>query len=131
MRELKLADSPRPYYIAYGISDVEQASASATFGAETAAFGYRGRLLRTDVRVGVPAFDNTNFPDGSLSSGVEALPVDDDYAALRRELWLRTDEAYKAAVETLAKKHAAAAGQVKGDDDDEEIRISPPTNRPR
>ena len=39
------------------------------------------------------------------------MPIEDDYAALRRELWLRTDEAYKAALETLARKRAAAEGQ--------------------
>jgi len=112
--ELRLGDEPRPYYVAYTISDAEQATVSATFGAVTAAHAYRGRLLRTDVRVGSPAFDNTNFEPGAK---VDALPEEDDYAALRRELWLRSDEAYKAALELLARKRAAAAGQSGGEDD--------------
>jgi TldD protein len=120
MKDLALKDAPRPYHLAYAISDVEQSSASATFGALTGAHGFRGRTLRTDVRVGDAAFDNGNFPDGPFGAGrVEALPVDDDYPALRRELWLRTDEAYKAAVETLARKRAAAAGQASRDDEDD------------
>jgi predicted Zn-dependent protease len=112
--ELRLGDEPRPYYVAYTILDARQATVSATFGAVTAANAYRGRLLRTDVRVGSPAFDNTNFEPGAK---VDALPEEDDYASLRRELWLRTDEAYKQALELLARKRAAAAGQTGGEDD--------------
>lgn len=118
MKTLKVGDAPLPYYLAYAFSDVDQATASATFGAVTGAYGVRGRMLRTDVRVGDPSFDNSNFPDAFFGGAqVQPLPVDDDYAALRRELWLRTDEAYKAAVETLAKKRAAAAGQVDDEQD--------------
>ncbi|HTA19054.1 MAG TPA: metallopeptidase TldD-related protein [Polyangia bacterium] len=112
--DLHLGDEPRPYYVAYTISDCEQATVSATFGALTASHAYQGRLLRTDVRVGSPAFDNTNFEPGAK---VDALPIEDDYASLRRELWLRTDEAYKTALELFARKRAAAAGQAAGDDD--------------
>jgi len=112
MKELKLGDSPRPYYVSYALSDVQQATATATFGAVTGAVAYRGRTLRTDVRVGSPAFDNSNTSESLFSANIESLPVDDDYAAFRRELWLRTDEAYKGAVEALAKKQSAAAAQV-------------------
>jgi predicted Zn-dependent protease len=114
MGMLRLGDEPRPYYLAYTLTDAEQATVSATFGAVTAAHAYRGRLLRTDVRVGEPAFDNTNFEPGAK---VDALPLEDDYASLRRELWLRTDEAYKGALELLARKRAAAASQAAGEDD--------------
>jgi TldD protein len=114
MKDLHLGAEARPYYLAYTISDAEQATVSATFGAVTAAHAYRGRLLRTDLRVGGPAFDNTNFESGAR---VDAIPIEDDYAALRRELWLRTDEAYKSALELLARKRAAAAGQAEGEDD--------------
>jgi predicted Zn-dependent protease len=126
MKDLRLGDEPRPYYLAYTIMDPEQATVSASFGALTAAHAYRGRLLRTDVRVGTPAFDNTNFePNGK----VDALPVEDDYACLRRELWLRTDEAYKSAVELLGRKRAAAESQAGGDDDPDtgDFSKAPPT----
>jgi TldD protein len=115
MSELRLGDEPRPYYLAYTIHDLDQATVSATLGAITAAHAYRGRVLRTDLRVGDPGFDNTNFEGGAR---VETVPLEDDYAALRRELWLRTDEAYKAAIETLARKRAAAAGQAAAADDE-------------
>ena len=109
-----MGDEPKPYYVAYTISDIDQATVSATFGAVTSAHGFRARVLRTDVRVGDPSFDNSNFEGGG--GHVESLPIEDDYAALRRELWLRTDEAYKPAIETLARKRAAAAGQARADE---------------
>jgi predicted Zn-dependent protease len=115
MKDLRMGDEPRPYYIAYTVSDTWQATTSATLGATTSAHAYRGRLLRTEVRVGDANFDNSNFEGGA---NVESLPIEDDYAALRRELWLRTDEAYKNAVETLARKRSTAAGQAAAEDDD-------------
>jgi TldD protein len=108
MSDLHLGDESRPYYLGYTVYDLEQASVNATLGALTASHAYRGRILRTDLRVGDPSFDNSNFEGGAR---VETVPIEDDYAALRRELWLRTDEAYKSALETLARKRAAAEGQ--------------------
>src|SRR5205814_6663721 len=35
------------------------------------------------------------------------FPLENDYAILRRYLWLSTDAAYKGAVETIARKRAA------------------------
>jgi predicted Zn-dependent protease len=115
MSDLRLGEEVRPYYLAYTLTDLDQATVSATLGAVTAAHAYRGRVLRTDLRVGDPSFDNTNFEGGAR---VETVPLEDDYAALRRELWLRTDEAYKAAIESLARKRAAAAGQAAAADDE-------------
>jgi predicted Zn-dependent protease len=116
MKDLHMGDDePRPYFIAYTISDMDQSTMSATLGAVTTAYAYQGRLLRTEIRVGDANFDNSNFEGGAH---VEAVPIEDDYAALRRELWLRSDEAYKSAVETLARKRSAAAGQAAADEDD-------------
>jgi predicted Zn-dependent protease len=125
MKDLHMGeDEPRPYFIAYTISDMDQATTSATLGAVTAAHAYRGRLLRTEIRVGDANFDNTNFEGGA---NVEAIPIEDDYAALRREIWLRSDESYKNAVETLARKRSAAAGQASADEDDGVGDFSPQT----
>jgi len=121
--ELRLGDEPKPYYVAYTISDIDQATVSATFGALTSDVGFQARVLRTDVRVGDPSFDNSNF-EGS-GGHIESLPIEDDYAALRRELWLRTDEGYKGAVETLARKRSTESGQAKGDGDDAVGDFSP------
>ena len=117
MKDLHMGDDePRPYFIAYTISDLEQATTSATLGATTTAHAYRGRLLRTEIRVGDANFDNIELRRRGAASS--RFPIEDDYAALRREMWLRSDEAYKNAVETLARKRSAAAGQAAADEDD-------------
>ena len=64
MSDLHLGDESRPYYLGYTIYDLEQASVNATLGALTASHAYRGRILRTDLRVGDPSFDNSNFEGG-------------------------------------------------------------------
>jgi TldD protein len=115
MADLRLGDEARPYYLSYSLYDLDQATVNATLGAITASHAYRGRIVRTDLRVGDPSFDNTNFEAGAR---VETVPLEDDYAALRRELWLRTDEAYKAGLETLARKRAAAEGQAAASEDE-------------
>jgi TldD protein len=114
--ELHMGDEPKPYYLAYTISDIDQTVVGAILGAVTSQTDFRARMLRTDLRLGDPKFDNSNFEGGG--GRVESLPIEDDYAALRRELWLRTDEAYKGAVETLARKRSTESGQAKGDEDD-------------
>src|SRR6267143_3365760 len=45
------------------------------------------------------------FARGQGESNI--LPLDDDPIALRHQIWLATDEAYKAAGEALAEKQAA------------------------
>ena len=44
MKDLHMGDDePRPYFIAYTVSDLDQATISATLGATTAAHAYRAR----------------------------------------------------------------------------------------
>jgi TldD protein len=128
MSDLRMGDEPKPYYLAYTVSDLDQSMVSAILGAVSSQTDFRARMLRTDLRVGDRTFDNGNFEGGS-GGRVESLPIEDDYATLRRELWLRTDEAYKGAVETLARKRSTESGQAKGDGDDAAADFSsePPT----
>lgn len=111
--DLHLADSPPPYLVSYEILDGEVATAQAFFGALTATDDGPYRTLRVDVRVGDYAMDNGNF-EGNFGdrSGtrVRLLPDEDVVVALRRELWLATDEAYKGATEQLSSKLAAREG---------------------
>lgn len=105
-RDLKLNDLDKPYFIQYSVSDVAQAYIAASLGGITASSDYRVRQPRLEVRVGDYQFDNTN----SIYSGGEHLtlfPVDDDYQAMRTELWLGIDGLYKAAAEQIAHKRAA------------------------
>ena len=110
---LRIGDEPRPYYIAYTIIDSEESEHHASFGAALQSSHGRERALRVDMRVGDPKFDNSNFAGGfsTMEWYWNPTTVDDDYLALRRELWLRTDDAYRGALERLAAKRAAADRQ--------------------
>ena len=100
-----------PYFISYTLDDTDAFEVNASFGAVTAVNRNRFRLPNIEVRVGSYDFDNTGHIYSGLYSGsrydTEPLPLDDDYRALREGLWLATDYAYKAAVESIARKRAA------------------------
>ena len=101
--ELKLEQMAAPYYIEYRVIDTDQYSAEAAYGALRADVRSRFRVLRVVVRVGGYKQDSY-FGLGQGSLGF--MPLDDDMLALRHELWLATDRAYKAATESLTAKQS-------------------------
>ncbi len=107
---LRLGDSAKPYFIEYAVEDAEDITVVASFGAITTRDRSRTRTLRTRVRVGSYTFDNTGFLNPAefftAAFASRALPVEDDYAALRHELWLATDAAYKTAIAQFGRKQA-------------------------
>lgn len=108
LAELRLDDAPKPYFVAYRVVENETARASASMGAIVDRYVGRNRNLLVEVRVGSRTLDNTNFFSGqpTFQRGF-SLPVTDDYAQLRRAIWLATDRTYKAALDDLAGKKAA------------------------
>jgi predicted Zn-dependent protease len=101
--QLKMDNVPAPYYIEYRLSDLDEYSAEAAFGALRQDQRVHGRSLRVVVRVGDYKQDSYYGPGTGM---VTFAPRDDDSIALRRELWLATDRAYKIANEALANKKA-------------------------
>jgi predicted Zn-dependent protease len=106
---LRLKDEPAPYYIAYEVEDVTDTNLQARLGAMVEDSSRRVRALQVEVRVGDYAFDSSRFVSGNRAQGEGAVlaPLDDDYDAMRRQLWLATDAAYKRAVNVFARKKAA------------------------
>lgn len=100
---LKLDQVALPYYIEYHISDLDQVSAEATFGALNLNLRSRFRILRVVVRIGDYKQDSY-FGQGEGTIGF--VPVDGDNLSLRHALWLTTDKAYKAAAQALTAKQA-------------------------
>lgn len=100
-----------PYFISYTISDQNDLSVAASLGSITVSTRNRFRVPGVEVRVGSYDFDNTGHVYSGYYSGSrfdsQPWPLDDDYQALREALWLATDHAYKAAVESIARKRAA------------------------
>jgi hypothetical protein len=112
IQQLRLDTLPKPYFIAYRVTESQGTGASGRLGGLVSTSDGRGsRFLQVEVRVGDYAFDNTNyFGAGFMPAqfvGFGGLPVDDDYQELRRQIWLATDRAYKQALEALSQKRAA------------------------
>lgn len=111
---MQLPEQPSPYFLGYEILDGEVATAAAVMGQLTSFDHGPYRNLRAEVRVGDYDLDNANF---SVSFGerdgvrVRGLPHEDMEVALRRELWMATDSAYKGAAEQLSAKLAAREGR--------------------
>ena len=101
--QLKMDQVAAPYYIEYRVFDVDEYSAEASFGALRGDVRTRIRFLRVVVRIGDYKQDSyVGQGEGTL----DFMPVDDDTTALRHQLWIATDRAYKAAAESLAAKQA-------------------------
>ena len=111
MAELRLEDAEKPYFLAYRVQERTYGGATASLGGLLSASEGVNRQLFVELRVGDYDFDNTNFRSMANASAMRpntaALPVDDDYDTLRRQIWLATDAAYKRALDQLAGKRAA------------------------
>src|SRR5467141_1065627 len=102
--QLKMDQVRAPYYVEYRVNEVEDFGAEAAFGALRENQHIHVRVLRVVVRIGDYKQDSY-FGRGQGESNV--LPLDDDPIALRHQIWLTTDEAYKAAGQALAEKQAS------------------------
>jgi len=110
MSGLKMKDEPAPYYVSYSVADATESGYRATLGALVENRSARVRVLRSDVRVGDYAFDSSRFLAGGMGGmmgSVGLLPTDDNGFALRQQVWLTTDSAYKNAVQVFSRKKAA------------------------
>jgi hypothetical protein len=101
--QLRMDQVAAPYYIEYRIFDVDEYSAEASFGALRGDVRVRFRFIRVVVRIGDYKQDSYV---GQGEGTPYFMPVDDDPTALRHQLWIATDIAYKAAAESLAAKQA-------------------------
>src|SRR6202008_24115 len=102
--QLKMDQLAAPYYIEYRVSDVEDYTTEAAFGATREDQRIKVRLLRVVVRRG--AYKEDSYYNAGIG-GNALLPLDNDPIALRHQIWLATDEAYKNAGQALTQKQSA------------------------
>lgn len=117
MKELKLENLQKPYYIEYQLKVVEEHNASAFLGNLINSNSGYNYILNVSVRVGDYQFDNSNFLDigfsffGSTDDEERftnrRIPEEISYDILRQQLWLATDAAYKQSSEIYSKKVAS------------------------
>jgi predicted Zn-dependent protease len=107
---LQLPGVDKPFYIEYRLLDMDVRSVTASFGALLASDTQRSRFMSVDVRVGNYHLDSSNFisDDGfrGFLGSTGQVGIDRDYNSLRQDLWLATDQAYKAAVTQMSLKNA-------------------------
>jgi hypothetical protein len=121
MAELRMKGEPAPYYIAYEVLDRAMSDVSGRLGAIIENPPRRTRTLRVEVRVGDYTFDSSRFVlqgfggGAGLSGETVIAPLDDDYDAMRREIWITTDAAYKRAITMFARKKAAFQNRTASD----------------
>jgi TldD protein len=106
IERLQMENVERPFYVSYVLDESDVFSCSSAFGALLGSGRSPSRSCAIDVRVGSFDLDNTNFARGGGGAAGVSLPEDDDYGAIRQNLWLVTDRRYKDAVEELAAKKA-------------------------
>ena len=102
--QLKMDNIGAAFYIEYRVFDVDQLEASAAYGAPQDQNRTRLRVLRVVVRLGDYKVDSFFGPGQGVSN---ILPLDGDELALRHQIWLSTDQAYKQAGSALASKQSA------------------------
>ena len=101
--QLRLENMQRPYYIEYSIVDRQSYGVDAAFGAVRSESRRRMRFINASVRIGNYRQDSF-FAEGQGS--VDIAPMENNVEALRHQLWLTTDTAYKAAIRAYTEKQA-------------------------
>jgi predicted Zn-dependent protease len=102
--KLQLGQLQRPYYIDYQVTELQDYLADATLGALRNDQTNIGRFVRVVVRIG--DYNQDSYYGEGKGTG-EIMPIDNNELALRHQLWLATDKAYKAALSGLTEKQAA------------------------
>jgi TldD protein len=112
-QKLHLDEHGAPYFISYTVLQNDRLAVFGSFGAVDRVSRDRKRTLSVDVREGDYTLDSSNATtsifDRLISGGRggrQSITIEDDYDAIRHDVWLRTDHAYKKAIEDLAAKKA-------------------------
>ncbi|MFA7340735.1 MAG: metallopeptidase TldD-related protein [Candidatus Obscuribacterales bacterium] len=105
MKELKLEKHPAPYFISYTVKEIDEASFASCLGAPSVFDHTRERVFTPIVKVGGYDLDSS-YPTTDRPNTSYLLPLDDNYSAVRRAIWLNTDSEYKYAVRILEWKKA-------------------------
>ncbi len=127
---LHIKDRERPYFLEYRLLDLEVRTVTASFGAVVNSATTKNRLMEVDVRVGDYHLDSSNFISEDAFQGFigssGGVGIDRDYDSLRQDLWLATDQAYKQALESLARKKGYIRSLATPPTADDFSRISQP-----
>jgi hypothetical protein len=105
MKDLHVDQHKSPYFISYEVKDVDEVVYSSCLGSQPVVNRSHDRIITPIVKVGEHDLDSTYHLSTRWDTAYP-LPIDDDYIALRRTLWLDTDHEYKNAIRVLEWKKA-------------------------
>jgi predicted Zn-dependent protease len=129
--KLRQGELERPFYIEYRLLDLDVRTVVASFGSIVNTSTGKNRFMAVDVRVGDYKVDSSNFVSADGFQGfigtTGTVGIDRDYESLRQDLWLATDQAYKAALTNLAQKRAYMRNQAQVTNIDDFSREQPVT----
>jgi TldD protein len=118
---LEIQGAPRPYHIAFKVTEVDVNDAAATLGQTTSKRNRHFVNLEARVRVKFDTVDNSNFVVAQADDidGVAALnlPIEANARIAGRAAWLVSDAAYKEAlIQLRAKLESRRAGGTRAAD---------------
>lgn len=93
----------KPYFLSYSVSDNENTSITAEFGAIVNSTSAHIRVADVQIRIGAPSLDNTHGDHRTSALTTMPLPLTDDRAAIERSLWFATNRGYGHALDALEK----------------------------
>jgi TldD protein len=130
---LKGKADPPPYFLSYEVTEVEFRTVSGTLGTVDPTSQEKSRTLDVSVRVGSAKLDNYHrvrgqggAGQGRFTSGA-TLTFEDSPNSIKRELWLETDRAYRAAAERLIRINTNTQVRVAESDDSDDFSSEPPS----
>ncbi|HLN02388.1 MAG TPA: TldD/PmbA family protein [Bryobacteraceae bacterium] len=126
---LKEKADPPPYFISYEVTEEESHHIGATLGALTTDSEGTSRYLDVSLRSGEPKLDNYHRVRGErahFTSGAR-VSIEDDPAAIKQQVWIETDRAYRAAAERLIKIRSNEQMRVAAEDPSDDFSIEPPS----
>jgi len=135
MAKLKTAGEAPLYFLSYAVYDTESLTLQSDYGGSyNQETNDHKRQLDIDLRVGDSKVDNTHklrssgfsFDFSDLPGGLQPFPIEDDAAAIRTSLWLRTDNAYKQAQNKYRKVKTNRNVKVEEDDTSDDFSLETP-----
>lgn len=134
MRALARAEKAPLYHLSYEVRETHVYDTAAELGARLSENERRYRAADVDARVGERRLDNTHQIKGaegwseSAQHSSRELPIDDDPSALRAELWLGTDRAFKEALRRYEKVRANKAVTAAEEDPSDDFSVEKPSS---
>jgi predicted Zn-dependent protease len=115
-----------PYFLSYSVSDAQEVSIRAQYGALVDSEGGHQRVVDVQVRIGDPKLDNTHGAHRSSAVNSASLPLTDDRPALARSLWVATNSGYGTALDNFLRVKTEAEVRAKEEDNSGDFSAEKP-----